>query len=268
MRIVVKVGGSIMDNQESMDRIVSDVVSLSKRNEVILVQGGGRALNTVAEKYGIRQSWVGKPRPWRVTDKETLELMKMVICGEAYHILGLIGKHGGIGVAIGGTTGDSIIAEKQEYITFEEGGKKKRAWIGYTGITKRVEPYLIEMLLRAQIIPVLLCLGKGKKDECLNINGDELAAVAARDLKADYLILLTDVPGMMLKLGEEKTLVKKIKADKLRFMLSEGRITGGMVAKAEACVLAAKAGVRAVMADGRVKKPVYRALENNGTLVI
>ncbi len=269
MRIVVKAGGSLLDKEETVREIVKDVVELSKKNEIIFVHGWGRQLNRLADKYGVKQRWVGKPRPWRVTDKETLELVRNLVCGEVNgHLCYLIDKFGGKAVGLNGNMSKAILAEELEYIAWEDNGEEKEEYIGFTGLTKQVNVELLELLLRDGFIPVLASLAQGVKFECLNINGDELAGVAAAQLQADAMILLTDVKGFLEDAKNEKSLVKELSAKKILEMLEAKKLEGGMVEKAKACAFAKQAKVSlVVMADGRIKKPASEALKGKGTII-
>lgn len=270
VRIVVKAGGSLLDNNDSVREIVRDIVVLSKKHEVVFVHGWGRHLNRLSDKYGIRQKWVGKPRPWRVTDEDTIELVRNLVCGEVNgHLCFLVGEAGGKAVGVNGNMSKAIVAKELEYITWVEDGVEKKDWIGFTGLTKSVNVELLELLLKGKFIPVLASLAQGEKFECLNINGDELAGVAAVQLKADALVLLSDVKGFYMDAKDEKSFVGELSVGAVEKMLSEKKISGGMVAKVEAGLQAKKDGVKlVVLADGRLKKPVSEALKKTGTVII
>ncbi|MEM3030660.1 MAG: acetylglutamate kinase [Candidatus Micrarchaeia archaeon] len=270
MKIVVKIGGSLLDNEETVAGVVRDVVRLAERNRLIFVHGGGREVNRVAERLGIKQRWVGKPRPWRVTDKATMELMRNVIAGGVNaHLCYLVGKFGGKAIGVNGNESSAIVARKQEYTEWEEGGETKKEWIGFTGLTKKVNKELFNFLLKNKFIPVVACIAQGEEDECLNVNGDELAGVLAAQLRCDWLVLLTDVPGFLADEGDERSVVKKMSVREIQRLLAEKKVHGGMVAKLEACVDAWKAGARRiVLADGRTARPVENALKGGGTMVV
>ncbi|MEM4389790.1 MAG: acetylglutamate kinase [Candidatus Micrarchaeia archaeon] len=270
MKIVVKIGGSLLDSEETVARVARDVVSLSRRHQVIFVHGGGREVNRVAERLGLKQSWIGWPRPWRVTDKATMELMRNVIAGGINaHLCYLVGKYGGKAIGLNGNESAAILARKLEYVEWEEGGETKRGWIGFTGLTKKINVQLFDFLLKNKFIPVVACIAQGEKDECLNINGDELAGVIAAQLRCDWLVLLTDVPGFLADERDAKSVVKEMSVRDIERLLAEKRVHGGIVAKLQACLDAWKAGARKiVLADGRVARPVWNALRGKGTMVV
>jgi len=270
MRIVVKIGGSLLDNEETVANVARDVVRLSKRNKVVFVHGGGREVNRIAEKLGIRQRWVGRPRPWRVTDRQTMELMRNAIAGGVNaHLCYLVGKFGGRAIGVNGNEDRAVIARRLEYIEWEEDGETKKEWIGFTGLTKKINVGLFNFLLRNGFIPVVACIAQGEEDECLNVNGDELAGVIAAQLKCDWLILLTDVPGFLMDERDERSIVRKMSVKEIEEMLAEKKVHGGMVAKLQACVDAWRGGARhIVLADGRARRPVGDALKGKGTVVV
>lgn len=268
MRVVAKIGGSLLDNEMVIKEVVKDITKLGKNHEVILVHGGGREVNRVAERLKIKQKWVGTPRKWRVTDKKTLELLKMVIGVINFHLTYLVNKERGKGIGINGACFNAILAKKMDKIEYVENGKRKSEWIGFTGRVKKINVNFFNFLLKNKFIPVVACLAQGYRDECLNVNGDELAGVLASQLQADSLIILTDTPGFLMNPKDMNSLREEISVSEAEALLKEGKIYGGMVAKLEGCIDACSSGVKNVMlADGRVKKPIFSAFKGKGTKV-
>lgn len=238
--VVVKYGGNAMINENLKDSVIRDIVLLSLIGvKVVLVHGGGPEITETLAKIGKKSEFIDG---LRVTDKETAEVVQMVLAGKINKsLVNLIQLKGGKSMGLSGLDGHMIEAEQRD------------ERLGYVGnITKvNVEP-ILDVLERGYI-PVVSTIGCDCDGNVYNINADTAAAKIAGELKAESLITLTDIAGILTDKDDPDTLISEITlsyADKLK---SDGIINGGMIPKVECCTNAIKWGVRKVfIIDGRV----------------
>jgi acetylglutamate kinase len=234
--IVVKFGGNAMGDSEAMDTFARDIVLMRQVGvNPVVVHGGGPMINEMLEKLAIKSEFV---RGKRVTDTATMEVVEMVLSGRVNkRIVQAINSQGGRAVGISGKDANLITCEQTD------------PELGLVGTPSKVDPTILSDLFNAGVIPVIAPLGAGKNGETFNINGDTAAGAIAAALKADRLLLLTDVTGVKNKEGE---VVTALTADQIREMTADGTIAGGMIPKTETALMAIDGGVRAVVIlDGR-----------------
>ena len=266
MLLVIKMGGSILKEGASQD-LVADLKEVVKTNKVILVHGGGVEVTETASKLGKEQKFIVSPEGFRsrYTDKETIEIYTMVMAGKINKQIVLALQGQGIpAVGITGLDGGTLKAErKTKLIAVDERGRKKVIDGGYTGKITEVNGELLNLLLEKGYVPVVTPLAISQDCEPLNVDGDRTAAVIAGSLKADRLILLTDVQGLMLK-GE---FVPKIASTEVKEVLSG--IGQGMSTKVHAALEALNRGVKEVLVTaGTGNEPVSSALDHKvGTVI-
>lgn len=243
--VVVKYGGNAMINEELKDAVIHDIVLLSLVGvKVVVVHGGGPEISEMLKKTGKESKFV---KGLRYTDRETMDIVQMVLCGKVNKdLVTLLSKAGGKGVGLGGMDGGLFKAKR---LTDEEGTD-----FGYVGDIVDVNPQPVIDTLSKGYIPVVSTVAEGiDADTNYNINADTAAAKLAIALGAKKLILLTDVRGLLRDPKNEETLIHKLKVSEVPALIKEGVISGGMIPKVDCCVEAVRKGVeRANIQDGRV----------------
>lgn len=265
--IVLKAGGSLMDDPSVLRAILADAASLWKEGKpIILVHGGGNLVTTMSARFGITPRFVGHPRKVRVTDEETMRLFQMVCAGLVNPWI--VGELAGLGVnalGISGHTGRCIVAER--FPPVEEGGKIHD--IGWAGRVVEVRPEPFRLALDSRWMPVVAPVGVDGGGHAMNINGDDLGARLAVALESELFVNLTSVPGVF-RDAAGGPVHERLTAGEARALLAGGTLTGGgIVPKVEACVAAVEGGcARAVIASGRVPEPVRRGVAGRGTVFV
>ena len=234
--VVIKLGGHAMGSDEAMETFARDVVLMSQVGvNPVIVHGGGPMINEMLEKLAIKSDFVnGK----RVTDAATMEVVEMVLSGRVNkRIVQAINGQGGRAVGLSGKDAGMITCTPSS------------PDLGLVGEPDEINPAILHTMFEANIIPVIAPLGAGRNGETFNINGDTAAGAVAAALKADRLLLLTDIDGVRDASGR---VVTELSADQIRQMTRDGVIAGGMIPKTETALAAIEGGVRAVVIlDGR-----------------
>ncbi|MBY5931416.1 acetylglutamate kinase [Tateyamaria omphalii] len=234
--VVIKLGGHAMGSDEAMESFASDVVLMRQVGvNPVIVHGGGPMINDMLKRLDIKSDFVnGK----RVTDAATMEVVEMVLSGVVNkRIVQAINRAGGKAVGLSGKDANLITCDQTD------------AALGLVGTPAQMDPTILSTLFERSMIPVIAPLGSGKNGETFNINGDTAAGAIAGALKADRLLLLTDVSGVKNAEGE---VVTELTADQIRDLTADGTIAGGMIPKTETALDAIASGVRAVVIlDGR-----------------
>lgn len=246
---VIKYGGSAQVKDELKESFAQDVVMLNFIGiRPVIVHGGGPKISSFMEKMGKRPEFV---HGQRVTDKETMDIVEMVLGGLVNkEIVTLINSHGGRAVGLSGKDGGLIKARKKVIKVSPETGGDEIIDLGLVGEVEAIEPGILSSLEKEGFIPVISPVGVGPKGETFNINADYVASSVAAALKAEKLILLTDVPGIKDRNGKVLPTIQKKQIKKL---IEEGTISGGMLPKVQACVKALEGGVQKThIIDGRV----------------
>ncbi len=243
--VVIKLGGHAMGSDEAMESFARDVVLMRQVGvNPVIVHGGGPMINAMLDQLDIQSDFVnGK----RVTDKATVEVVEMVLSGLVNkRIVQAINRQGGTAVGLSGKDANLMVCEQTD------------SSLGFVGTPSEMNPKLLHDLFSHDVIPVIAPLGAGKDGETFNVNGDTAAGAIASALKADRLLLLTDVSGVKNAVGE---VVTELKAGQIREMTREGTIAGGMIPKTETALDALHSGVRAVVIlDGRAPNAVLLEL--------
>ena len=243
--VVVKYGGNTMINKELKDAVIHDLVLLSLVGiKLVVVHGGGPEISEMLKKIGKESRFVNG---LRYTDRETMDIVQMVLCGKVNKdLVTLLEKAGGKGVGLGGMDGGLFQAKRH---TDRDGTD-----YGYVGEIVEVNCEPVLDMLEQGYIPVVSTVAQGIDDDTnYNINADTAAAKLAIALKAKKLILLTDVRGLLLDPHDENTLIHRLKVSEVPKLTRDGVIQGGMIPKVECCVEAVRKGVeRANIQDGRV----------------
>jgi acetylglutamate kinase len=247
--VVVKYGGHAMGDTALGQRFARDVVMLKQIGvNVVVVHGGGPQIGQMLERLKIKSSFIDG---LRVTDKETVEIVEMVLAGSINkEIVGLINAAGGSAIGLSGKDGGLIRAKKLERTKRDpESNIEQVLDLGFVGEPTQINTSVLDLLTRSDIIPVVAPIGLGDAGETYNINADTSAGAIAGAMKASRLLMLTDTAGVM---DQDKKVMPEISVDQARAMIADGTIYGGMIPKIETCLDAVDQGVEAaVILDGR-----------------
>jgi acetylglutamate kinase len=246
---VIKYGGAAQTDDVLKDSFARDVALLNFIGiRPVIVHGGGPKISETMKKMGKEPTFV---QGQRVTDRETMDIVEMVLGGLINkEIVALINSHGGKAVGLSGKDGGLIKAKKKLLRKSVQSGEKEAIDIGLVGEVETVDPSILNSLEKDGFIPVISPIGAGSGGETFNINADYVASSLASALRAEKLILLTDVQGISDKKGSVITTLRKKDVKKL---MDEGTVSGGMIPKVQACTQALDNGVsKTHIVDGRV----------------
>ncbi len=246
--VVVKFGGNAMVDPSLSQTFAEDVVMLrSVGIRPVVVHGGGPQIGELLARLGKQTEFVDG---LRVTDAETLDVVRMVLVGKVGRdIVGSINVHGAYAVGLSGEDGGLIRAEARD------------AALGFVGDIVAVNPGIIERLLAEEMIPVVSTIGSDAAGQAYNINADTVAGALAGALDAEKVVYLSDVPGLLRDIEDLSSIVARATVDEAKAMMADGTISGGMIPKVEACIEAVEAGARSAhMLDGRVPHVVLLEL--------
>ena len=234
--IVIKLGGHAMTDSDAMTNFAQDIVLMKQCNlNPIIVHGGGPAINNFLDKMNIKTNFLnGK----RVTDKESIPLIEMVLSGSVNkNIVSAINSQGGKAVGLSGKDANLMICEPDN------------PKLGFVGNPTQVNPEILKNFLESDFIPIVAPIGVGVDGQTYNVNADTAAGAIAAALSADRLLLLTDVDGVKNKNGE---ILTKLSIEDVKKLIENGTISKGMIPKTETAIKALEDGVRAaVILDGR-----------------
>jgi acetylglutamate kinase len=256
--VVVKYGGHAMVDAALARDFASDIVQLKLSGiNPIVVHGGGPQIGRLLDRLGTKSTFIDG---LRVTDRETMEAVEMVLSGSINKaIVASIQRAGGKAVGISGKDGNLLIARKFEMAKENpQTGKLEPVDLGFVGDPLRVNPGILDTIIRSDAIPVIAPIGVGEDGETYNINADTAAGAIAAAVKAKRLLLLTDVAGV---LDSKKQLIEELAIDEVPKLIEQGVITGGMIPKVKSCVDVVESGVEGVIiVDGRVPHCVLMEL--------
>lgn len=251
--VVVKYGGNAMTNDELKEAVMRDIVLLSEVGiKVVLVHGGGPEINAMLKKVGKESKFIGG---LRYTDEETMDIVKMVLTGKVNkELVSAMQLHGGKALGLCGMDGEMIVAEKKE----------GDIDLGYVGDIKRVTTKPIIDALNDGYIPIIATVATSANGQAYNINADTAAARIASCLRAENLILMTDIKGLLENKDDPDTLIPTVQVSDVPYLKSTGIISGGMIPKIECCVEAVRRGVKKTcIIDGRIPHSILIELLTN-----
>ncbi len=257
--VVIKYGGNAMINETLKQQVMEDIALLWLIGvKVVLVHGGGPEISETMKKFGKEAKFVNG---LRVTDKETVDIVQMVLAGKINKTLvNLIQMKGGHAMGLSGIDGGIIEATM------------KNEDLGYVGEITKVRPQPIEALLEKNYIPVISTVASDRHGNTYNINGDTAAARIAGALHAERLIMMTDIAGVLKDKDDPSTLIPQITVKEARELYASGVISGGMIPKVDCCIDAIEHGVdNVVIMDGRIPHSILMELltdEGAGTMVM
>ena len=256
--VVIKYGGNAMTNESLKQQVMEDIVLLWLIGvKVVLIHGGGPDISDMMHRMGKEAVFVDG---LRVTDRETVEIVQMVLAGKVNKsLVNLLQMKGGRAVGLSGMDGRLIQCSM------------KNEKLGYVGKIEKINIQPVVDLLEKGYIPVISTVGCDKQGNVYNINGDTAAAHIAGAMRAERLIMMTDIVGLLEDKDDPSTLIPEITVSHIKELQQSGVITGGMIPKAECCVDAIEAGVsHVIIMDGRVPHSILMELltdEGAGTMV-
>ena len=263
--LVVKVGGG---KDIDVDAVVVDVAELHRDGvELVLVHGGAETLNEVAEALGHPPTFVTSESGFasRRTDRRTLEIFEMVYCGQLNKAwVEKLQTRGINAVGLSGLDGRLFEGRRKDRLRVRMGTRRMVIRDDWTGTVDNVNTGLLELLLGAGYLPVLTPPGASDKGEAINVDGDRAAARVAAAMKADTLVILSNVPGLLRDVRDEGSLISEIpKAHTARFLeVAEDRMKKKILGAAEAID---RGVAKVIFADGRIERPIAAALAGGGT---
>jgi acetylglutamate kinase len=266
--IVVKYGGHAMGDAELAKAFARDITLIETSGaKPVVVHGGGPQIGDMLKKLDIKSEFRSG---LRVTDKRTVEVVEMVLAGSINkEIVMAINAEGGKAVGLSGKDGNMVFAEKVTRTEMDPDSNIERVVdLGFVGEPKKVNRAVIDMVLGAELIPVIAPVAPGLDGETYNVNADTFAGAIAGALNAVRLLFLTDVPGVLDKKGQ---LIKELTVKQVRQLIADGTITGGMIPKVETCIEALDRGVEGVVIlNGKTPHAVLLELYTDhgaGTLI-
>ncbi len=256
--VVIKYGGNAMINEELKQQVMEDICLLWLIGvKVVLIHGGGPEISQTMKRLGKQAQFVDG---LRVTDRETVDIVQMVLAGKVNKTLvNLLQIKGGHAVGLSGIDGGIIEA------------KMKDERLGFVGEITKIRTQPIMDLLEKNYIPVISTVASDRQGNTYNINGDTAAAYIAGALQAKRLIMMTDIDGILRDKDDPSTLIRKLSVSEAKKLYDEGIISGGMIPKVDCCIEAIEKGVKTVVInDGRVPHSILMELltdEGAGTMV-
>ena len=257
--VVIKYGGNAMVNENLKEQVMEDIVLLWLIGvKVVLVHGGGPEINELMSKLGKKAEFVNG---LRVTDKETVDIVQMVLAGKVNKsLVSFLESKGGNAMGISGIDGGLLTAQMKD------------EKLGYVGKIVDVNISPVTDLLEKGYIPVISTVASDKDGNVYNINGDTAAARIAGALNAERLIMMTDIAGILKDKDDPSTLIPHVTLDEADKLFKDGTISGGMIPKVDCCIEAIKSGVKnVIIMDGRVPHSILMEIltdEGAGTIVM
>ncbi|WP_459076752.1 acetylglutamate kinase [Herbivorax alkaliphila] len=261
--VVIKYGGNAMINEELKNSVIEDITLLKYIGmNPVVIHGGGPDITNALNKFNIKSEFING---LRVTDKETMETAQMVLVGKTNkEIVSLLNQMGGKAIGLSGIDGKLIECEK-----YKTSVKGEEVDLGYVGKIKKINSKLIELVAKDEYIPIVAPIGVGENGESYNINADTVAGEIAASLKAEKLMLLTDVEGVKTK---DDKIVPALTAKEAHELIDKDVINGGMIPKVLGCIDALEKGVgRTHIVDGRIPHCLLLEIFTNkgiGTMIM
>jgi acetylglutamate kinase len=257
--VVIKYGGHAMEKPSLAELFAQDVVLMRLVGmSPVVVHGGGPQISDLMRRLGKEPEFVDG---LRVTDAETVDIVRMALVGKVNReIVASLNQHGSSAVGLSG--------EDAGLITVGPRSEK----LGFVGDIRRIDPSILERLIREELIPVVATVGVDDAGQAYNVNADTVAGAIAEALHAEKLVYLTNVSGLYTDLADEGSLISRVEVDRLAALVDDGRVSEGMIPKVRSCVEAVKSGVtRAHILDGRIPHALlleFFTREGIGTMVL
>ena len=248
--IVVKFGGNAMAGGGTASDFAQDIVLMKQTGiEPVVVHGGGPQIGAMLKRLAIPSTFIDG---LRVTDAAAIEVVEMVLTGSINkQIVSGINAAGGRAVGLSGKDGNLVLARKLEHMQIDAATRLSRPVdLGFVGEPEKVSPEVLRTIMKSDLIPVIAPIGVGKNGETFNINADTVAGAVAGAMRAERLVLLTDVEGV---LDQDRKLIPHLTVREASALIANGTISGGMIPKIQTAIEAVEAGVNAaVILDGRI----------------
>lgn len=270
---VVKFSGKVTENRENLASLAEELALLHQVGiKICVIHGGGKQLTELASKLGVAQTVIeGR----RVTDDDTLELAKMIFAGKINtDILAALRQRGTNAVGLSGVDGNIVHAVKRppKQIVNKSTGATETVDFGNVGDVLEINTHLLSLLLDAAYLPVVSSLGADSEGSVFNINADTIAADIAVQLKAEKLVLLSDVNGIYLDPADEGTKISRLTVEQAEDMIATGKATGGMIPKIQSLVALLRNGVRSAhIISGTRRNALLSEVftdEGTGTMIV
>lgn len=262
--VVIKYGGHAMVDPLLKESVMLDILLLhSVGIRPVLVHGGGPEINTMLKKVGIESQFV---KGLRVTDAQTMEIAQMVLVGKLNtEMVSMLNRFGGKSVGLSGKDAQLLLATKKPLQMANSAGEMEEIDLGLVGEIHTVTPDILNTLLGQGYIPVISPVASGENGETFNVNADTAAGKIAEALKADKLLLLTDVRGILRDVADPTSLISTITRSEVDTLVEQGVLQGGMLPKVECAVSALEQGVGSVhILDGRINHAILLELFTDG----
>jgi acetylglutamate kinase len=246
--VVVKVGGSIMDDELALSQLLTDIVFMNYVGmQPVLVHGGGKAINDAMKTAGLQPQWV---QGRRYTDERTLAIAEHVLCNQINKfIVNFMQAQGCEAMGLHSLTSNVLFAEK----TYLQGPDGRRIDLGMVGEIKSVNARLLQLLVQADSIPCIATIARDDAGGRLNVNADTAAGAVAAAMKAEKFVVVSDTHGNRTNVDDPSTRVSNLTLSQIDEMVKSGIITSGMLPKVESCVAALRGGVsKTHIIDGRI----------------
>jgi len=257
-KIMIKYGGHAMIDAQAKSSTARDTVLLKYVGmKPIVVHGGGPEISRSMNKLGKEPQFI---EGLRVTDQETMDIVKMVLVGKINtEIVANIGIHGGKGVGLSGKDNQLLMARKRapQVIVNNKTGEEKTVDLGLVGEIESINPEIIDVLTSNDYIPIISPIGVDERGNTLNLNADTVAGDLASNIDAEKLIILTDVPGILQDPDDPDSLIKKVNVNETLELIDQGIVKDGMLPKVLTCINAIQNGVSSAhIIDGRIKHSI------------
>ena len=256
---VIKLGGSVVEHPDSLRHLLLDIVFLSTLGmRIVVVHGGGKAINRAMDEAGIEPKWV---QGRRYTDDATLAIVEKVLATDLNHeLVAKLEEYGGRAMSLNFLSTNVLFGET---LTLD-GPNGEQVDLGYVGEVTKVDRLTIDNLMYAGQVPVIPSMAMGPDGQKLNVNADTAATAVAAAIGAEKLVVLSDTPGVLRDVNDPESLITHITAAEARQMIADGTIAGGMIPKIEGCLDTLAQGVKKIhIIDGRLRHSLL--LENYTT---
>jgi acetylglutamate kinase len=246
---VIKLGGSVVEHPDSLRHLLLDIVFLSTLGmRIVVVHGGGKAINRAMDEAGIEPKWV---QGRRYTDDATLTIVEKVLATDLNHeLVAKLEEYGGRAMSLNFLSTNVLFGET---LTLD-GPNGEQVDLGYVGEVTKVDRLTIDNLMYAGQVPVIPSMAMGPDGQKLNVNADTAATAVAAAIGAEKLVVLSDTPGVLRDVNDPESLITHITAAEARQMIADGTIAGGMIPKIEGCLDTLAQGVKKIhIIDGRLR---------------
>jgi acetylglutamate kinase len=246
---VIKLGGSVVEHPDSLRHLLLDIVFLSTLGmRIVVVHGGGKAINRAMDEAGIEPKWV---QGRRYTDDATLAIVEKVLATDLNHeLVAKLEEYGGRAMSLNFLSTNVLFGET---LTLD-GPNGEQVDLGYVGEVTKVDRLTIDNLMYAGQVPVIPSMAMGPDGQKLNVNADTAATAVAAAIGAEKLVVLSDTPGVLRDVNDPESLITHITAAEARQMIADGTIAGGMIPKIEGCLDTLAQGVKKIhIIDGRLR---------------